>query len=124
MNSEKKRKLEAAGFHETTVSEFLDLSPEDEAWIEMKLALTNRLREVRKEAQLTQAELAQRIGSGQSRVAKMEAGSADVSFDLLIKGLLAAGSTPQEIGQQIGGVPFKAHRSPRPKAPRKPKLVK
>ena len=124
MNPEKKKNLQAAGFQETTVTEFLDLSPEDEAWIEMKLALTDHLREVRKEADLTQAELAERIGSGQSRVAKMEAGSADVSFDLLIKGLLAAGSTPQEIGRQIGGVPFKAHRPPRSKTAHKPKLVK
>jgi hypothetical protein len=36
----------------------------------------------------------------------MEAGSADVSFDLLIKGLLAAGSTPAEIGERLAAVPF------------------
>ena len=107
MNPEKKRKLEAAGFRDTTVTEFLGLTPEDEAWIEMKLALTRRLREVRKETGVTQTELARRIGSGQSRVAKMEAGSDDVSFDLLIKGLLAAGSTPAEIGARLAAVPFK-----------------
>ena len=35
------------------------------------------------------------IGSSQSRVAKMEAADATVSFDLLIRGLLALGATTE-----------------------------
>jgi hypothetical protein len=107
MDPIKKAKLEAAGFRSTTVTEFLGLTPEDEAWVEMKLALTRQLRESRHAAGATQAELAERIGSAQSRVAKMEGGSADTSFDLLIKGLLAAGASPSDIGKRLAGVPFK-----------------
>jgi hypothetical protein len=107
MDPLKKAKLKAAGFRETTVTDFLGLTPEDEAWIEMKLALTRQLRESRKADGATQAELARRIGSAQSRVAKMEGGSADTSFDLLIKGLLAAGTSPADIGKRLAEVPFK-----------------
>jgi hypothetical protein len=41
------------------------------------------------------------MGSSQSRVAKMEAGDPTVSIDLLVQGLLAAGSTAREIATAI-----------------------
>lgn len=111
MNPTKKAKLKAAGFEATTVTEFLGLTPEDEAWIEMKLALTRQLRESRKATGSTQAALAERMGSAQSRVAKMESGSGDTSFDLLIKGLLAAGATPSDIGTRLAKVSLKKSRT-------------
>lgn len=103
MSAARRKRLEAAGFRETTVTEFLGLTPEDEAWIEMKLDLTRQLRETRRHAKTTQAALAKRMGSAQSRVAKMENGSPDTSFDLLIKGLLAAGATRRDIAKAIAG---------------------
>jgi len=50
---------------------------------------------------LTQKELAMRIDSRQSRVAKMEVGDRSVSLDLLIKSLLALGVTNEDIGKMI-----------------------
>ena len=45
--------------------------------------------------------MAERIGSGQSRVAKMEAAHPSVSLDLLIKALLATGATMPDVAAVI-----------------------
>ena len=94
-------------YEDMTVGEFLGLTPEEEILVEMKVALAKRLREARAAAGTTQKELAAKIGSGQARVAKMEAANPDVSFELLIKGLLVAGATPSDIGKRLASVPFK-----------------
>ena len=59
------------------------------------------LRECRTEQALSQTELARRIGSSQSRVAEMEASDSTVSLDLLVRALLAAGATRQDIALAI-----------------------
>lgn len=60
-----------------------------------------RLRKAREQHNLTQTALAERMGSSQSRVAKMEAGDPAVSLDLLFQGLLAAGATPRDIATAL-----------------------
>jgi transcriptional regulator with XRE-family HTH domain len=50
----------------------------------------------------TQTEVADLIGSSQSRVAKMEAGDPSVSVDLLIRTLLALGANRWQVGRAIG----------------------
>jgi transcriptional regulator with XRE-family HTH domain len=50
----------------------------------------------------TQTEVADLIGSSQSRVAKMEAGDPSVSVDLLIRTLLALGANRRQVGRAIG----------------------
>jgi len=45
--------------------------------------------------------LASRLGSSQSRVAKLEGADATVSLDLLIRGLLALGASRREIGRAL-----------------------
>ena len=47
MKKEKREKLEAAGWKVGSVSEFLELSPEEEAYIEMELALAANERDRR-----------------------------------------------------------------------------
>lgn len=101
MNEAKRKKLEAQGWKVGTVQEFLDLTPEEAAYIEVKLALAKALRERRTQKNMTQEELAQRISSSQSRIAKMEKGDPSVSLDLLIKGLFALDATQQDIGQVL-----------------------
>ena len=101
MNKAKRKRLEAKGWKLGSAQEFLDLSEEEVAFIEMKLDLGRRLKEQRKRKRLSQAELARRINSSQSRVAKMEAGDASVSIDLLIKSLLALGTSRKELGSSI-----------------------
>lgn len=102
MDPAKKRRLEAKGWRVGTVAEFLKLTPDEAAYVEIKLALCTRLRAARTKAGLTQAELAERLGSSQSRVAKMEAGDRSVSIDLLLRSLLQLGVTPRQIAKVIG----------------------
>lgn len=97
MDRSKRRKLEKAGWRVGTAGEFLQLTKAEEALVEMKVTLGTRLRKTRERRGLTQTDLAKRIGSSQSRVAKMEAGDPGVSLDLLVQGLLAAGATQREI---------------------------
>lgn len=93
MRRGKKAKLEAAGWVVGSVKEFLGLSEADAVLIEMKLALSHSLRDRRKKQGLSQVQLAERLQSSQSRVAKMEAGDPSVSMDLLVSSLLQLGTS-------------------------------
>ncbi len=65
------------------------------------MELGHGLRERRQARNLTQADLAQRLGSSQSRIAKMEAGDPSVSIDLQIRSLLSLGATRRELARVI-----------------------
>ncbi len=99
MNLAKKRRLEAAGWKETTVQEFLNLSDADVQYIETKLALSRRLRELRQQRHLTQTQAASLLETSQSRLARMEAGDPSVSLDLLVRGLFALGARWKELAK-------------------------
>ncbi len=101
MDRKKQKRLEEAGWRLGSASEFLRLTSAEEQLVEMKLSLGTRLRKARQRHNLTQAALADRMGSSQSRVAKMEAGDPTVSLDLLVQGLLAAGATRREIADAL-----------------------
>ena len=101
MKKETRDRLEKAGFRIGSVKEFLQLSDEEVAFVELKLALATFLREVRNRDGVTQTEIARRLGSSQSRVAKMEAADPSVSIDLLIRTLLALGVSRKRVGQVI-----------------------
>ena len=100
MERAKRERLEAKGWRVGTVSEFLELTPEETILVEIKLALSRSLKE-RRQKLMTQAELAQKVQSSQPRIAKAENGDASVSIELLIRAMLATGATLQEIGQVI-----------------------
>ena len=97
MKAEKRRRLAAAGWKETTVQEFLNLSEADVQYIEMKLALSRLLRLVRERRRLTQTKAAALLKTSQSRLARMEAGDPSVSLDLLVRGLFALGASPRDL---------------------------
>ena len=101
MDKRKQAQLAKKGWKAGTVDEFLGLSEEESAYVEMKLALSGMLKEMRTRKKLTQAQLAKAIKSSQSRVAKMEAGDPTVSIDLLVKSLLALGVSKKELGRTI-----------------------
>ena len=100
MDKAKRKRLEAKGWKIGSVSDFLGLTPEEAALIEMKLALARSLRQRRQE-RMTQAQLAEKLRSSQPRVAKAEGGDASVSMELLVRAMLATGATPKQIGQAI-----------------------
>jgi predicted XRE-type DNA-binding protein len=97
MNSTERKRLEAKGWHFGSAKEFLGLSEQENAYIELKLTLGENLKKRRQQKKLTQVELAKLLRSNQSRVAKMESGDPSVSIDLLVKSLLALGTTRQDI---------------------------
>ena len=101
MDKNKKARLESAGWRIGSPQEFLKLSEAESILVDIRLALARALRRARAERQVSQATLAKRLGSSQSRVAKMEAGDASVSVDLLVRSLIVAGSTSDEIGRAI-----------------------
>ena len=101
MQQAKRTRLEAAGWTTGSAGDFLELTPEEEASIEMKIALAQQLKTLRKRRHMSQVTLAKLIHSSQSRVAKMEAGSASVSIDLLVKSLLALGASRKDLASAI-----------------------
>jgi DNA-binding XRE family transcriptional regulator len=101
MKKEKVKKLEKKGWKVGTAADFLNLSPEEEEYIEMKLALSNYFQALRRKKHLTQTQVAEMIKSSQSRVAKIESADDSVSIDLLVKSIFALGSTKREIGKRM-----------------------
>ena len=101
MDKAKRKRIEKSGWKVGSASAFLELTPVEAQLVEMKVALSARLRKTRERRHLSQTELAERMGSSQSRVAKMEAGDPSVSIDLLVHGLLAAGASRREIASAL-----------------------
>jgi transcriptional regulator with XRE-family HTH domain len=101
MDSEARKRLENAGWTAGDAADFLELSPEEARFVELKLALAAGVRRFREKRGWTQAALAQQLGSSQSRVAKMEAADGSVTLDLMMRSLLAMGILPSEIAKLI-----------------------
>lgn len=101
MNRAKRERLTKGGWKIGTAAQFLNLTPEEELYVELKASLSQQLKRRREESHLTQQELARMLKSSQSRIAKMEKGDPSVSIDLLIKSLLALGTTRREIAKAI-----------------------
>jgi Helix-turn-helix len=113
MKATKREQLEDAGWTVGSAAEFLELSPEEETIVETKLALARDLKSRRLHLNLTQTQLAKRIASSQSRVAKMETADSSVSIDLLVRSLASLGASPREIGKAIIGPPPARRRAKR-----------
>jgi transcriptional regulator with XRE-family HTH domain len=97
MKRRKRRRLEKAGWKLGSAKEFLGLTDEEEAVIDLKLALARAVREERAKRQLTQIQLGRLLGSSQSRIAKMEAGDSSVSIDLFVRSLLRMGASRRDL---------------------------
>lgn len=102
MKASKRKKLEKTGWKVGSTSEFLELSDEEAMLVNMKLALASKLKQRRQQLKMSQQQLAKRVGSSQSRVAKMEVADSSVSMELLVRSLAALGATQTEIGKIIG----------------------
>ena len=102
MRAAKRKRLEARGWKIGSVEEFLDLSEQESAYIELRLKLARGLKARRHARGVSQTQLAKAVQSSQSRVAKMEAGDPTVSLDLLLRSLLALGASNRNLGQIIG----------------------
>lgn len=103
MDEKKRKRLEEKGFRVGSAADFLGLTPEEEAYIEIRLEVSTLIKSQRTKRGWTQEQLARAMGSSQSRVAKMEAGDPSTSLDLMIKALLRLGISKQEIGKLLEG---------------------
>ncbi len=101
MRDTKRKRLEAKGWRVGDTREFLGLSEEEAAFIELKLRLAESLRKRRLRRRWTQGQLARLLRSSQSRVAKMEAADPSVSLDLMIRSLFALGASKQDLARTI-----------------------
>ena len=102
MHESKKKRLEKKGWRIGGAAEFLGLSEDESEYIDLKLKLSQALKDKRQRKGITQIDLAHALQSSQSRVAKMEAGDPSVSVDLLIRALFAMGTTQRELGRAVG----------------------
>jgi DNA-binding XRE family transcriptional regulator len=101
MRQGKRKALEKKGWKIGSAKDFLDLSVNEEAYIELRLRLAEGLKARRQAHGITQMAMARSINSSQSRVAKMEAGDPTVSLDLLVRSLLALGMSSRELAAII-----------------------
>ncbi|NJK55866.1 MAG: helix-turn-helix transcriptional regulator [Pleurocapsa sp. SU_5_0] len=103
MDAEKRKRLEAAGWTLGNASDFLGLTPVEAELVELKTRLALFAKEQRRVSNLSQNALAKKMGSSQSRIAKIESGDPSVSLDLIVRALLTSGATRQELAQVIVG---------------------
>jgi len=101
MSTNRMKRLQAAGWKAGTVKDFLQLSDEEAVLVELKLALTEAVKQARKKRGLSQAALAQRMHSSQSRIAKIETGDPSVSLDLIVRAFLATGATRRDLQRAL-----------------------
>ena len=101
MDNSKRKELEAKGWEVGTVDEFLDLTPEESTYIEIKLALGRVLKRVRERSQITQKVAAEKAETSQPRLANLEAGDSSVTIDRQIKALLSNGATTQDLAEAL-----------------------
>lgn len=103
MRQSKRKALEAKGWKVGSAEDYLGLSEEELALIELKIALGNAVKHRRQKKRLTQKAVAKAISSSQSRVAKMEAGDPSVSIDLLVKSMITLGASKKDVAKAIAG---------------------
>lgn len=103
MEKKKRKKLEEKGYRVGSAADFLELTPEEEAYIDIRLDISNLVKAQRANRGWTQEQLARAIGSSQSRIAKLEGGDPGISLDLMIKALLRLGTSKKQIGKLLEG---------------------
>ena len=101
MNTNKLKRLEAAGWKQTNIKELLSLTDADVEYIETKLALTKNLRTLRHKKGVTQTELARQMHTSQARVARIEAGDPTVTIDQMLRAYFSLGATRRELAKAL-----------------------
>lgn len=109
MDKDKRQALENAGFQVGDAGDFLGLTAQERRMVELRSAVSRAVRDRRRVQKLTQRQVADRMKSSQSRVAKIEAASPDVSLDLMFSGLFALGGVVGDL--ESGHAKVKAPRT-------------
>ncbi len=97
MKTDKLVRLQAVGWKVGSAEDFLQLSDDEARLVALRLSLISAVKKSRVKRKLSQIDLAQRMKSSQSRIAKIEAGDRSVSLDLIVRALIASGATTRDI---------------------------
>jgi len=97
MISDKRKRLEAAGWVSGDAADFLGMSKEEARLLEIKLNLAREIASQRGKKGLSQAELAEKVDMRQPNVARLEKNPGRVTIDVLFKILLSLGNSPKRI---------------------------
>jgi hypothetical protein len=93
MDKDKQAKLASKGWKIGTVNEFLELTPAEATYIELRLALSENLKQ--RWTQLTSSHI--QLNANSSQIEKLETG--EVTLDFLIRSLLTLGTTVKELAE-------------------------
>jgi DNA-directed RNA polymerase sigma subunit (sigma70/sigma32) len=91
-------RLAAGGWKSGSAAEFLGLSPEEEAIVEMRLALHKLLKECMRH--MTQKELAARMGLTAGRITQIMNGY-ETSMEQTVRAILATGASLRDVARAI-----------------------
>jgi predicted transcriptional regulator len=69
--------------------------------IDIRLSLAQAAKQSQVQHALSQTELAKRMKSSQSRIAKIEAADPSVSIDLMVRALLASGAGRADVARAL-----------------------
>lgn len=97
MKTGKLEHLRSSGWKVGSAEDFLELDDEERRLVDIKVSLIGAVKKSRLKRKLSQVDLAQRMKSSQSRIAKIEAGDPSVSLDLIVRALIASGATTRDI---------------------------
>ncbi len=97
MKNDKLKRLKAAGWKIGNAEDFLQLTEEESKLVAIKWSLMCAVKKSRIKRNISQIDLAQRMKSSQSRIAKIEAGDSSISLDLILRALIATGATTRDI---------------------------
>jgi predicted XRE-type DNA-binding protein len=115
MDREERRALESAGFRVGDASDFLGLTAEERQLVELRIAVGRRVRQLRESRHLSQQQLASKLRTSQSRVAKIESAAAGVSLDLMFRAFFAVGGQFIDLAELSGRPRARGTQRRRPK---------
>src|SRR4051812_33729574 len=99
MDRDKRQALEAAGFVFESAEDFLELTAEERQLVELRVAVSRKIRQRREQQGMTQTQMAEKLNTSQSRVAKIEAGASGVSLDLMFREFFALGGRVADLSK-------------------------
>ncbi|MBQ9343801.1 MAG: XRE family transcriptional regulator [Kiritimatiellae bacterium] len=102
MDAQRKKKLEAAGWKFGDYADFLGMTPEEKAVVEIRIAATKEMERLHAESGISQKELARRMGTQQPNVSRLFKNPGKATLDTILQALEALGSAvPRKIASMF-----------------------
>jgi DNA-binding XRE family transcriptional regulator len=95
--AEKKKRLEEAGWKMGNAEDFLNLTPTQSAYLDLRIEFHHKLRECMKKRGYTYIQLGKLLNLPKSTIKKIEVGGPGLTIDLMIRSLLEIGVTGKEM---------------------------